>query len=277
MYSTLGVCPQFDTVWANMTVEEHLLCYARLKGISRDRERGCVQRVAEMTSLDGDAFRQTASTLSGGMRRRLSIGISLIGNPTVWMLDEPTTGLDPETRREIWAMVSQQKKHGRCIVITTHSMEEADTLCSRIGIVSRGSLRCLGSQLHLKNRFGEGYKLTVNIDQDAKARPSGVENKTEQKGTEVRTDLHDFILSFCTTALLVSHFGKTYTYMLPKKDIEVSSVFRLMEDRSNRSAHGIREWGLTQTSLEEVFVKIVRDDEALEEAENATKKDQEKR
>jgi len=82
--------------------------------------------------------------------------------------------------------------------------------------------------------------------------------------------LHQFILTtLCKTAVLVQQFGKTYTYMLPKKDIEVSSVFRSMEDRSNRSLYGIREWGLTQTSLEEVFVKIVRDDEALEEAENA--------
>ena len=81
-----------------------------------------------------------------GMKRRLSIAISLVSNPKLIFLDEPTTGLDPETRRQIWNILQDVKSHeDRAIVMTTHLMEEADVLCSRIGIVNDGILRCLGT------------------------------------------------------------------------------------------------------------------------------------
>ena len=105
VYTVLGVCPQFDVVWDSMTVEEHLYLYSRLKGVPMRLEAAVVRQVAERVSLDGDAFRMRASSLSGGMRRRLSLGISIIGNPRVLFLDEPTTGLDPETRRHIWVSI----------------------------------------------------------------------------------------------------------------------------------------------------------------------------
>lgn len=81
-----------------------------------------------------------------GMRRRLSIGISLVSNPRVVFLDEPTTGLDPETRRQLWNILQECKnEEGRAIILTTHSMEEADVLCNRIGIVNNGVMTCLGT------------------------------------------------------------------------------------------------------------------------------------
>ena len=98
VHTVLGVCPQFDTVWADLSVQEHLLLFARLKGVSRADERGLVQSVAEAIKLDGDPLQQAASQLSGGMLRRLSLGIALISNPQVVLLDEPSTGLDPETK-----------------------------------------------------------------------------------------------------------------------------------------------------------------------------------
>mmetsp|Transcript_32637 Transcript_32637/g.5920 ORF Transcript_32637/g.5920 Transcript_32637/m.5920 type:complete len:99 (+) Transcript_32637:516-812(+) len=84
-----------------------------------------------------------SSELSGGMRRRLSVSISLVGNPRIVFLDEPTTGLDPENRRQLWDILSNCKA-GRAIVLTTHSMEEADVLCSRVAIINHGVLRCIG-------------------------------------------------------------------------------------------------------------------------------------
>ena len=122
VYTVLGICPQADRVWDELTVQQTLTFYARLKGVDRVHENALVQRIAEMVSLDGDAFGKRASTLSGGTRRRLSIAISLIGNPAVWLLDEPSTGLSAEARREVWDIVSRQKAYGRCIIITTHSV-----------------------------------------------------------------------------------------------------------------------------------------------------------
>ena len=90
----------------------------------------------------GNALTKKSSELSDGMRRRLSLAIAFIGGPSVVFLDEPTTGLDPETRREIWGLI-ESKKSNRCIVLTTHSMEEADALCNKISIMAHGLLKCL--------------------------------------------------------------------------------------------------------------------------------------
>ena len=95
----------------------------------------------------------------------MSFAVSLIGNPRVVFLDEPTTGLDPETKRSMWSLVDAAKP-GRSIVLTTHSMEEADALCGRIGIMAYGRMRCLGTSLHLKDKFGDGYTVKVVTPKD---------------------------------------------------------------------------------------------------------------
>lgn len=100
-------------------------------------------------------------SLSGGMKRRLSVAISLVGNPKIVYLDEPTTGLDPENRRQLWDILGEQKGK-RAMILTTHSMEEADVLCNRIGIVTDGILRCVSPQVRLKTIYGGGYHLFVN-------------------------------------------------------------------------------------------------------------------
>jgi ABC-type multidrug transport system ATPase subunit len=92
---------------------------------------------------------------SGGMKRRLSFAVACIGDPRVLMLDEPTTGMDPMTRRFVWDYVHETKRR-RVVLLTTHSMEEADALGDRIGIMSQGALVALGTSLHLKNKFGDG-------------------------------------------------------------------------------------------------------------------------
>lgn len=160
---SIGVCPQFDILWPELTVEEHLYFYARLKGVQPDKEDEVVSKAISEVFLD--KFRDfKTQELSGGMRRRLSVAISLVGNPKIIFLDEPSTGLDPENRRQLWDILSQSKGK-RALVITTHSMEEADVLCSRIGIISHGKLRCIGNQTHLKNKFTGGYQLFVNCYQ----------------------------------------------------------------------------------------------------------------
>jgi len=127
----MGVCPQFDLLWPDLTIKEHLSFYARLKGVPRKEEKKRVESAMKEVYLEKfESFK--AKELSGGMKRRLSVAISLVGEPKIIFLDEPTTGLDPENRRQLWDILVEARGK-RAMVLTTHSMEEADVLCSRIG------------------------------------------------------------------------------------------------------------------------------------------------
>ncbi len=99
-------------------------------------------------------------TLSGGQKRKLSVGIAMIGNSKLIILDEPTSGMDTSSRRRLWEMLKQQKM-GKIIILTTHYMDEADILGDRIAIMAAGTVKCCGSSLFLKNRFGIGYNLVI--------------------------------------------------------------------------------------------------------------------
>ncbi|XRB21233.1 ABC transporter domain-containing protein [Pseudoscourfieldia marina] len=159
-----GVCPQFDILWNQLTGIEHMRLFYALKGLwaqNLDHEHSS-RALLERVKLDKVASRRT-ETYSGGMRRRLSVAIAMLGNPPVVYLDEPTTGMDPVSRRYVWDIIDEYKRNA-CVVLTTHSMEEADVLGDRVGIMSRGYLQVLGTSLHLKNRFGAGYRISVALE-----------------------------------------------------------------------------------------------------------------
>jgi len=187
--------------------------------------------------------------LSGGMKRRVSLGISLVGSPSVIFLDEPTTGLDPETKRNMWQLI-ERNKQGRVTVLTTHSMDEADALCSRIGIMARGELRCLGSGIHLKNKFGDEFK----IDLVCEVAPTEAANAARFDAI----DAH--MLSLLPGAELVSKLPGRLTYRVLRSRVSISHVFGGMEQRPAELR--ILDWGLRQTSLEEVFLRIAEEAEA---------------
>ncbi|KAL2924639.1 ABC transporter A family member 2 [Bienertia sinuspersici] len=117
-----------------------------------------------------NAAKMRASSYSGGMRRRLSVAIALIGDPKLIILDEPTTGMDPISRRHVWDIIENAKR-GRAIILTTHSMEEADILSDRIGIMAKGRLRCIGTSIRLKSRFGTGFIANVSFVENVNGTP----------------------------------------------------------------------------------------------------------
>lgn len=241
VHLSLGLCPQFDILWDDLTCEEHLLFYARLKGTPLLEESKEVEKVLKSVGL-WEKRSKKSGALSGGMKRRLSIAISFVGNPSVIMLDEPTTGLDPTSKRNLWDAILAEKK-GKCIVLTTHSMEEADVLCNRIGIVCRGRLKCIGSSLHLKNKFGQGFTLAVNFKEGK------------------RQDAYNYILKILPQAKLHTEFKGNMLFEIEKQYIKVSRVFKQIESEKENS--GILDCGLSQTSLEDVFLNIVRKDEEI--------------
>ncbi|KAJ3287188.1 hypothetical protein HDU79_005878 [Rhizoclosmatium sp. JEL0117] len=237
----LGICPQFDILWEDLTIEEHLYFYARLKGANSSNEREYVAKALENVSLTSLANRLT-KRLSGGEKRRLSIAIALIGDPKVVFLDEPTTGLDPEVRRLIWDIV-QSAKEGKTVVLTTHSMEEAEALCQRIGIMAKGTLRCIGNSLRLKELYGSGFRIYFNTNKDDMPRAC----------TWVETFLPEGFRK-------IDSFATMTSYEFPSVPNIISAVFEKME--SGKAQNGILDWGISQTSLEDVFVKLISDDDA---------------
>jgi ATP-binding cassette subfamily A (ABC1) protein 3 len=161
----IGYCPQFDALFELLTVREHLELYARIKGVPRSDMNIVVMEA--LTTLQLAPFEnKLASTLSGGNKRKLSVAIAMIGAPPVMFLDEPSTGMDPVSRRFLWdvlANVSTVKREST-IVLTTHAMEECEALSSRVGIMVGGALRCIGPVQHLKTRFGHGWTLEVKLE-----------------------------------------------------------------------------------------------------------------
>ncbi|CAM9893019.1 unnamed protein product, partial [Hapterophycus canaliculatus] len=103
-----------------------------------------------------------AGTLSGGNKRKLSLAVALIGGPPVLLLDEPSSGMDPGARRSMWEVISSLSA-SRSVILTTHSMEECEAVCGRLGIMVGGRLRCIGTPQHLKGRFGGGYSVEVRV------------------------------------------------------------------------------------------------------------------
>eukprot|EP01090_Pellita_catalonica_P001786 TRINITY_DN1151_c0_g1_i2.p1 TRINITY_DN1151_c0_g1~~TRINITY_DN1151_c0_g1_i2.p1 ORF type:complete len:386 (+),score=71.03 TRINITY_DN1151_c0_g1_i2:1036-2193(+) len=236
VHRVMGVCPQFDTLWMDLTCEETLLFYSRLKGIGRKEETAHVAESLEQVGL-GDVPKRKVGDLSGGMRRRLSVAIALVGNPRIVFLDEPTTGLDPESRRKLWDVLMAVKK-GKCLILTTHSMEEADVLCTKLGIMSNGSLQCVGKQHDLKKRFGQGYTLKVTFAEKNKQR------------------VEKFVAGLYPRSTIVEEYARSLTWQIPRADVIISEMFVKMT--KDCKAAGVEDWGVNETSLEDVFLNIVR-------------------
>ncbi|KAK8749815.1 hypothetical protein OTU49_015564, partial [Cherax quadricarinatus] len=158
----IGYCPQFDAILGELTGLEMLTLVGRLRGVSEGRMKHTVRSLVSLVGLTECAERPS-STYSGGNRRKLSTAMALVGSPPLVFLDEPTSGVDPASRRRVWAAIRKAIDNGQSVVLTSHSMEECEALCSRIIIMSRGTLRCVGSTTHLKAKFGQGYSLHVKL------------------------------------------------------------------------------------------------------------------
>merc|ERR1712107_446766 len=160
----IGYCPQFNALLDNLTVTEHLYLYARLKGLSGKSLKTEVEK--QTNELDLTSFVDSrAGALSGGNKRKLSVAMAVIGEPLMVFLDEPSAGMDPVARRSMWSVVENisERRHKSVVILTSHSMDEADALCARIAIQVDGRFRCLGNGQQIKSKYGEGLELSVKI------------------------------------------------------------------------------------------------------------------
>ncbi|EGW09270.1 ATP-binding cassette sub-family A member 8-A [Cricetulus griseus] len=157
----LGYCPQENALWPNLLVREHLEIFAAVKGMSKGDAAVAIARLADALKLQ-DQMRAPVKTLSEGVKRKLCFALSILGNPSVVLLDEPSTGMDPEGQQQMWqAIQATFTNTERGALLTTHYMAEAEAVCDRVAIMVSGRLRCIGSIQHLKSKFGKDYLLEM--------------------------------------------------------------------------------------------------------------------
>jgi ABC-2 type transport system ATP-binding protein len=194
----LGVIPQAFTSDPELTARENMLIHAKLYGVPSNQREALISQLLESVDLLKFA-NSLVRTFSGGMRRRLEIARGLVHSPEILFLDEPTTGLDPQARRQLWDLIEQFKLDGRTILLTTHYMDEAERLCDRVAIMDHGKVIALGTPRELIASIGVEHMVEFSagslghtLDAGALRRLDGVRDVTRDNGSVQMqvTELH---------------------------------------------------------------------------------------
>ncbi|KAM9208962.1 phospholipid-transporting ATPase ABCA3-like [Dugong dugon] len=235
--SRIGYCPQSDALLEYMTGREIMIMYARIWGVSEPQIHLYVNNWLNLLHLEPHADK-LIYTYSGGNKRRLSTAIALMGQSSVIFLDEPSTGMDPVVRRQLWNLITQMRETGNAIVITSHSMEECEVLCTRLAIMVMGKLMCLGSPQHLKNKFGHLYILKVKV------KPDTHKDKLD--------DLKNFISTTFPGSVIKQESQRIVNYYIPSKDNSWAKVFGILEEAKEQ--FDLEDYSISQVTLEQVFL-----------------------
>ncbi|XP_078478650.1 phospholipid-transporting ATPase ABCA1-like isoform X1 [Lampetra planeri] len=274
--SRLGYCPQFDGTDELLTGREHLQLYARLRGVREDDLERVVDWAVSTLGLIYIADR-SAGSYSGGNKRKLSTAIALIGNPPLVFLDEPTTGMDPKARRFLWNCILAIVQAGRSVVLTSHSMEECESLCTRMAIMVSGTFRCLGSVQHIKTRFGEGHTLVIRLAAAtppaaaATADPAAADT-ADATAADPAAAVAEYVCKRFPRTELREHHHRTMYFHLPGATTthgasagdtaaasacaSLSTIFAALAE--NQQQLGIADFSVSQTTLDQVFVSFAR-------------------
>ncbi|KIX09318.1 uncharacterized protein Z518_00397 [Rhinocladiella mackenziei CBS 650.93] len=256
--SRLGVCPQFDAM-DTMTVSEHLEFYAKVRGVSHPRHN--VLAVMRSVGLEQYADRMAAK-LSGGNKRKLSLGIALMGNPIVLLLDEPSSGMDAASKRVMWRTL-ESVVPGRSLVLTTHSMEEADALATRAGIMA-GKMLALGTTENLRRKHGDAYYVHL------------VHQCAPHASDDDMRRIRDWILHNFPNADIESKvYAGQIRFSVPTTGVpdevsngsNISTLFTALE--KNKSDLQIEYYSVSRATLDQVFLNIVSKHHVEEEGNEA--------
>ena len=183
----LGVVPQEDTLDVELTVRENLLVYGRYFGLPRRVIRERTDALLDFVQLS-DRARDKVDPLSGGLKRRLTIARSLINEPEILILDEPTTGLDPQARHVVWDRLFRLKQRGVTLILTTHYMDEAEQLCDRLVVMDRGKIAAEGSPRQLIEQYSTPEVLELRFDPADHEQAAGKVGDAGAQRTEVLAD-----------------------------------------------------------------------------------------
>ncbi|UKZ49958.1 hypothetical protein TrVGV298_004213 [Trichoderma virens] len=237
----LGIAPQKNVIWDDLTVEEHLIIFGKLKSPNAPATKEQITELIDSIDL-AHKRKALAKTLSGGQKRKLQLGMMLVGGSAVCCVDEVSSGIDPLSRRKLWDILLAERGK-RTLILTTHFLDEADLLADHIAILSKGTLRAEGSSVELKDTLGGGYRVNVHKNPDIRDTPtiSGVQKK----------DAFDLI-----------------TYVAPTSSL-AAEVIRALQKAD------ITDYRFSGPTIEDVFLQVaeeIRDEEVFRETEIITEK-----
>ncbi|XP_006867295.1 PREDICTED: ATP-binding cassette sub-family A member 3-like [Chrysochloris asiatica] len=241
--SRIGYCPQSDPLLNYMTGRELLLMYARLWGVPEPDIYAYVEDFLYSMHLETHAD-NFIHTYSKGSKRRLSTAVALMGRPSVIFLDEPSTGMDPATQHLLRDTITQICKTGKAIIITSHSTEECEALCTRLAIMVKGRFMCLGSPQHLKKKFGNVYTLKAKVDVKKD------ENKLK--------DFKEFIATTFPGNIKFQRFHGIIDCFIPSNEISWGKVFHILEDA--KLLFNLEDYSVSQITLEQIFLTLANID-----------------
>ncbi|XP_077636406.1 ATP-binding cassette sub-family A member 9-like [Crocuta crocuta] len=239
----LGYCPQENVLWPTLSVREHLEVFAAIKGLKKGDATAAITRLVDALKLQ-DELKKPVKTLSEGVKRKLCFVLSILGNPSVVLLDEPSTGMDPEGQQHMWqAIRATFRNTERGALLTTHYMAEAEAVCDRVAIMVSGRLRCIGSIQYLKSKFGKDYLLEMKVKTPTQVKP-----------------LHCEILRLFPQAARQERYSSLMVYRLPVEDVQPLSQAFFKLERVKQS-FDLEEYSLSQSTLEQVFLELSKEQE----------------
>ncbi|HUL74081.1 MAG TPA: ATP-binding cassette domain-containing protein [Vicinamibacterales bacterium] len=227
----LGIVPQDLALYEDLNARENLAYWGAAYGLAGDALKRRVLEVLERIGL-GDRAREPVKRFSGGMKRRLNFGCGVVHQPKVLLLDEPTVGVDPQSRVRLLELVREEVAAGTCVLYTTHYMEEAQDLCDRIAIIDHGKLLSMGTLDELRRLIGEKDVLRLSGRFDPQAARRALER---MDGVEV-----------------VSADERTLRLAVEDATRKLAAIFSAIEAAGGE----LQETSLSQPSLESLFIKL---------------------
>uniref|UniRef100_A0A674KC10 ATP binding cassette subfamily A member 10 n=1 Tax=Terrapene triunguis TaxID=2587831 RepID=A0A674KC10_9SAUR len=241
----IGVCPQFNIQFEVLTVKENLRIFAKIKGIRLKEVEQEVQKVLTMLKIK-DIQDCQASNLSGGQKRKLTLGIAILGDPQVLILDEPTAGLDLSSRYHVWSLLKEHKAN-RVTLFSTQLTDEADIVADRKAFISHGRLKCVGSSLFLKRKWGIGYHLSLHINDSCDS-----------------AKMTSLVQQHIPNSKLSGQSHEELIYMLPFENVD--KFPELFCDLDTHACQEILSYGISMTTLADVFLTL-EEEAAIDEAD----------
>ena len=245
IYENVGICPQHDSLWDHLTVREHLLIYGIVKGLKNENLHAIVNYYLESMFLK-DYTNVKALRLSGGNKRKLCATLAMLASPRIQFFDEPSTGIDPIAKRYLWnTMMNNMSIIKGSIIMTTHSMKEAESLGNKIGIMVNGKFACLNTLNQLRTKFGSGYniiikkfkgKLDINVLEEElkKIFPNAVRVVESEEGAIVEAP----------------------SYQISNGEFKFSKAFELLEKMKEEGK--IDDFSILSSSLEQIFIQMAK-------------------